>query len=65
MPKKQSSDRTSHLASKWLRLLVMQEREIADLKAICASVLAQDEVKGPRLTGRAKAVAWLKRRKPR
>ena len=48
MAKKQSSDRVSHLAAKWLKMLVMQEQDLAELRAICASVIAQDEVKGPR-----------------
>ncbi len=60
MAKKQSSDKASRLAAKWLRALkqepgqtedyelILDCTDIAELSTICASVLAQDEVKGPR-----------------
>lgn len=60
MPKKQSSDKASRLAAKWLRtlkqkpgqteeyVLELDYKDIAELRTICASVLAQDETRGPR-----------------
>lgn len=64
MTKKQTSDRVSRLAAKWLKNLKhgptsaewgywLTDTEMAQLRAICASVLSQDEVKGKRKKRRA------------
>lgn len=56
MPRKQSGDRVSWLAAKWLRRLPiascvpldLTRSELAELRAICASALVLDETKGKR-----------------
>ena len=52
--RKQTSDRVARLAASWLAQLQHYEPKgavtlkVSQLKALCASVLSQDETRGPR-----------------
>ncbi len=51
--KKQSGDKASRIAGRGLRILAKSDAatwtvRVSELKTLCASVLSQDETKGPR-----------------